>query len=113
MPEIEEQKAIETTKQSRQKLSRKDRRKTDAVQDKFLSILGSFYGTISKKGKQLTDDELRSEFSKHNTAWVKVCVNNKLDKKAKALFALEIQQTWEKKKAKSEAAQKETAEAPQ
>lgn len=98
-----EEKNVETITQNTEpkKLSRKDKRKASQINGKLIDILGSFYSKISTK--QLSDSELKSTFAAHNKAWVKVCVKNGLGDEAKSLFALEVKQTWEKKKAKAEA----------
>lgn len=84
-----------------QLLSRRDKRKAGRINEQLLNILASFYRKISSK--QLSDSELKDTFAAHNKAWCKVCNNHKLNSDAKKLFALEVKQTWEKKKEKSEA----------
>lgn len=98
---IQDAEVIESSglKQPQIKLPRKEQRKLSRVQNKFIEILGSFYEKISTN--QLTDEELKNTFTAHNKKWLTICAKNDLAKEAKGMFAMEINATWEKKKARA------------
>ena len=62
----------------------------------LVELLRRFYRFLDKKPKP-SNEEVRSEFRKHEMAWKMYCVNNNLGIKTSLLFNARVSYQWEHK----------------
>lgn len=85
--------------------ARRIRRQQERTAAKHLSMLGELLGrfyTFLEKTPQPSDDEVRSEFIRHEQTWKLYCYQNHLNPRASMLFNQEVAQSWKNRYAKQD-----------